>query len=99
MSELTAEEASAQIKKDDHRKAIAALREEQRKTIAVKERAKKQQARLDKAVALAVSSRPAAEEWYAYTGPLTMAEVQEALGMKPDDLLALMKRFRKAVSR
>lgn len=95
---LSAEEAQTQITQDDHRRAVAALREEQRKTTAVKERAKKQQARLDKAVALAVSSRPAAEEWFAYPGPLTMAQVQEALGMKPDDLLALMKRYRKRVS-
>jgi hypothetical protein len=96
---LRADEAQAQIAKDDHRRAIGALREEQRKTDAVKARAKKQQARFDKAVALAVSTRPAAEEWFAYPGPLTMKEVQEALGMRPDDLLALMKRYRKAVSR
>jgi hypothetical protein len=96
---LSAEQAQAEIVEDDHRRAIGALREEQRKTTAVKERAKKQQARLDKAVALAVSTRPAAEEWFAYPGPLTMKEVQEALGMRPDDLLALMKRYRKAVAR
>jgi hypothetical protein len=96
--ELTGAEALAEIEKDDHRRAFDALKEEQRKTLAVKDRAKKQQARFDKAVALAVSSRPAVEEWYAYPGPLAMSEVQEALGLKPDDLLALMKRFRKKVS-
>lgn len=100
MSEQVSAAALAeQIKRDDRQRAVGALLEEKRKTVAVKERAKKQQARFDKAVALAVSSRPAAEEWYAYPGPLTMDEIQTALRMKPDDLLSLMKRYRKAVSR
>jgi hypothetical protein len=92
---LTAAEAAEQIKKDDYRQALAALREEKRKLNKMKERVKKQQTRFDKAVALAVSSRPGVEEWYAYAGPLYQMDVKEALGLKSDDLHALMKRYRK----
>jgi hypothetical protein len=93
--EMTAAEAAEQVRKDDHRDAHRALQEEQRKLIAVKERAKKQQARFDKAVARAVSSRPGTEEWYFHPGPLDQSEVQRSLGLKPEDLHALMKRYRK----
>lgn len=95
MSDLTAAQAEKEIKQDDHRRAMAALAEEQRKLVGAKERAKKQQARFDKAVALAVSSRPKLEEWYAYPGPLSQDDIRSAVGLKPDELHALMKRFRR----
>lgn len=98
MTELTAEAAAAEILEDEHRRALAALKEEQRKTVAVKERAKKQQARLDKAVALAVSSRPRSDGWALYPGPLNEAEVRGALGLSVDDLVAMMKRFGRRAS-
>jgi phage portal protein BeeE len=93
MSNLTAAEAAEQITKNDRHRALNALREEKRKTDAVKGRAKKQQARFDKAVALAVSSRPGAENWYEYPGPLNRDEVREALSLSKEDLPALMRRY------
>lgn len=94
---MTAAVAADQISKDDYRAALRALQEEQRKLVAVKERAKKQQARFDKAVALAVSSRPT-KVWYEYPGPMNRDEVRGALGLSKEDLTALMKRYTRRVS-
>jgi hypothetical protein len=93
MTTLTAAEAAKQIAKDDHRQALNALREEKRKLDGAKERTKKQQARFDKAVALAVSSRAKATNWYEYPGPLNRDEVRGALDLSKEDLPALMKRY------
>jgi hypothetical protein len=92
MNDLTAEKALEEVEADNKRRAIGALLEEQRKAAGAKERARKAQARFDRAVAMAISSKPKREDWYAYPGKLDREEVRAALKMNVGELHRLMKR-------
>lgn len=92
---MTAAEAKLEVADQDRRQALKALQVEKGRSDRAKESARKARDRFEKAVALAVSSRPTAPDWYSHVGPLPQAQVREALGLSSMALHRIMDRYAK----
>lgn len=89
------ERASRDVARTQRKEMAAKVRELRRGADGTKERAKRAQARFERAVALLASDKPEREDWYEHPGAMPRKALLEASGLNTMGLHRIMERYRK----
>lgn len=92
-------EAEVLVAQQQRKELVTKISELRHQADGAKERAKKAQARFERAVVLMASDQPSREDWYDHPGALPRKVLAQASGLSPVQLHRTMERYRKTAKR